>query len=461
MASKNMRKGANTNLHKIGGDAHTERIAYVPVPSVPTTRIPSFEPTRKIKITSWPTSSPSTEPSTPPSGMPTHIAVPPKVTKVELDDDTEQIAIATCEDSFVDLENLIPNISIPPLENVLVEYDYEAFILDSVEKETALMEVEYQMFKDVLSASPLIIDEEPATSDCSRMLADLFEPQGGASRVLNDNNVWRNYMGWKNSPADTFKGEDSECVNDNNLIVANATCYPINGKVTAQVPIDVDLPTLFFQQQIMQRIKTGVENDQFQTASIPTITFVGSSKPMEGGEDINRDNVLNPDIPNDDQGNNLLSAFGISAIVAFSAAVTVILSIIGLRYRGKTKQREFENIQKNAIALGAESKESQHSANGPDDVKINPNDYVQASPNSVEVVDMEISSPLCCGIIGAAPVQDGTNDKQKGFSMGAFLQGKDDISYDSGGDGISGNSAISVGTEDFGNGNEKVGLVRT
>lgn len=435
MASQSTKKSALYEIHSQESDEEQEqRVMYISAPGPPTTRIPSFAPTpTKIPVTENPTfhpsrsSPPSLMPTSSPSWKPTHVRVPPKV---EVDEDTKEIATATCEDSFVeDLDEFIPNVHIPPLEDMVVEYDYEAFILDTAVKEEALKEVEYEMFRAMLGTSPWMVDEKPLETDCSDMLADLLD-QRGTSRNLIESLNWGNYLGWKNYPPDRFK-EGAECVNSMNLTVANATCYPITGIVTAQVPFDLEIPSFSLKEQIVTHVKTGVENDHFQTESIPEITFIGVSGPIDFGEDINRDNVLNPDRPADViPKDNKLSAFGISAIVLISVSLTILLSIAWTKFRRRcstSKERELDKIQDDAIALGSLSEHAPSSPGTPE-VKLNPHDLVQVSPDSVEVVDTGVTSPFCCGTGGAT-----------GYGVGR-------------------DSLLSVQTEDFVDVNEKAAL---
>jgi len=434
-------------IHEVGDatPSHVSRNAFIPPPSPPTTRIPSFQPTpTPIPITGHPTTRPSASPTETPTFSPTHTPVPPKVEIEVIDNDTAQIAVATCEDSFVDLENLIPDVTIsdPPLEDVVVEYEYEAFIAnDVVSKDTALKEVEYKMFLDVLSASPLLVDGEPTADDCSGLLVDAIADQFTLSRLLNADEDWGKYLGWKNDPADRFK-TDAECVNPNKIVVPDATCYPIEGRVTAQVPIDADLTELALEQQIMERIKVGVDNEEFQTESIPQIEFLGypETGPGNGAGHIDRDVVPEPDRNGNGEPESL-SAFGVSAIVIFSAAITVVLAMYAIRSRRKTPERQLEQIQSDASSIAAAAKEENV-------VEVHNDNRTEANDESIEITEFMLSDP----IPQKATETANKTGKPSGFSR--FLKKKqpsDDISYASGNDVLSRDSAISVETEDFGN----------
>ena len=448
MATKNMKSRASTMIHEVSDAApsRVSRNAYIPPPSPPTTRIPSFLPTpTPIPITGHPTTRPSGSPSQPPTISPTHTPVPPKVEIEVIDNDTEQITVATCEDSFVDLQNLIPDVTIsdPPLEDVVVEYEYEAFIAnDVVDKDMALKEVEYKMFLDVLGASPLLVDGEPTADDCSSMLVDAIADQFTLSRLLSADEDWGKYLGWKNDPADRFK-TDTECVNRNNIVVPDATCYPIEGRVTAQVPIDAELTELALEQQIMERIKLGVENEEFQTDSIPQIEFLGypETGTGNGAGHIDRDVVPEPDRNGNPES---LSAFGVSAIVVFSAAITVVLAMYAIRARRRRQSPEsrLEQIQSDASSIAGAAKEESV-------MKVFPHDNgTEANDESIEITEFMLSDAIPQKATETAT----ETGKPSGFSR--FLKKKkpsDDISYASGNDGLSRDSAISVETEDFGN----------
>ena len=458
------------------------RKVYIQPPSPPTTPIPSYRPTpTPIPITSKPTvsSSPTVTASTPPSAVPQL----PKIVDVKADDNSKLISAITCEDSFVNLNYFfIPGqINDPPLKDVIVEYDYEAFILDNADQEKEVQSVDYQMFLDVLSASPWIQRDESdenkieldRSMSCDNMLADLMIPGRGSrsrsrsrtrsrSRFLVDaGGDWRPFLGWKNDHPD-YINIDTSCTK-NDFTVVGATCHTIHGSITGQVPENMELPDISIEQQVMKRIQTGIADNKFQTTNIPNMTFVGSSKLIDAG-DYNRDTVdtgadTGASQGTDDNGNDtLFSGFGITTIVALSIAITMALGIVGLRYRrSRSAKARFEKYQNDVIAMSGSNEESiSVIGNPPETPEPSRMFMTQASPDAVEII-ANTNNAMCC----AMEPLSGDLERKKSFSLGALmesLRGRDDISYgeDTGHgpdeNSLAHGSAFSVETEEFGNG---------
>jgi hypothetical protein len=441
------------------------------VPPSPTiSPLPTFNPTpTPIPITDKPTK--SSAPSKTPTKSPTLPPVQGERPKIIRDESTNIITAVTCEESFQvdDLLNSY-NFTNPPLTDVLVEFDYEVFVNDVSDKTAALQEIDYKMFTSVLNASPWMKNNIPTTS-CDEMLInvlniDLLPPASASSgsvgtgtRRLQTTEEWNYFLGWKNDPMDTYKG-GIDCVS--NRTVDGYTCYPVNGRITAQVPIDLELSPLAIQLRVMNHVKTGVENNQFLSGKIGAVEFLGQTI-TEGKSEVDRDKVpTSPPEPLNDGRNKLLSAFGITAICAISLTVVFVAALFGMRHRRNRNERQFEKLQNEAIVLGGvRSDDDLHT---PKKVEQPRQVFTESSPDGVEIVDMNTCGSVFCGTndggdeASLAPQDRDTSGGKKGFSIGSFMDGlrggKDDLSYVSKGldeKSIADDSALSVETEDYTN----------
>lgn len=364
----------------------------------------------------------------------------------------------TCEESLQQAEDILNsyNFTNPPLTDVVVEFDYEVLVNNVSDKVEALQEIDFKMFSSVLNASPWMANNMP-TSSCTEMLKtllniDLLQGNAGGRTLQTSTEDWGYFLGWKNDPMDTYK-DGTDCVTDRAM--EGFTCYPIHGRITAQVPVDLELSPLAIQLQVMNRVKTDIEDNQFLSGQIGGVTFLGQTL-NEGKSEVDRDMVPTrpPDVLTKDGGNKLLSAFGITVICAISATVLIVSALFGLRHRRNRNERQFEKLQNEAIVLGGAR--SDDPPQTPKKMEQPRHVFTESSPDGVEIVDMNTCGAACCGDgddVSAA--QDRTSGgNKKGFSLGSLMDGlrggKDDISYASGpskGD----DSALSVETEDYTN----------
>jgi hypothetical protein len=339
----------------------------------------------------------------------------------------------------------------PPLVDVVVEYDYELFVNDASDKAAALEEIDYKMFLSVLNNSPWMLNNIP-TSSCDEMLInvlnlDVLQPSGGRRLALS--NDWSYFLGWKNDPADTFQ-DGSSCITDR--AVDGFTCYPINGRITAQVPVDLELSPLAIQLQVMNQVKAGVDKDEFLSGKIGAVEFIGQT--IDGKNEIDRDGLPTSSPERLDDGNRLLSAFGITAISAICATVLCVAMLIGMRYRRRSNERNFQKLQNEATMLGGNGSGDSQTPQMEQPRQV----FTESSPDGVEIVDMNTcGSAFCGGGDDASTINNRERSGKKGFSIGSLMDGlrggKDDLSYASGpSKGADDNdSALSVETEDYGN----------
>eukprot|EP00979_Chaetoceros_neogracilis_P001030 scaffold191_cov273-Chaetoceros_neogracile.AAC.45 len=409
-------------------------------PSTTTSPIPTFNPTpAPRRVTDSPTK----------SEAPSAATVKPQIIR---EGESAKVSTVTCEHSFQNLDTLFSDVNVvvsdPPLVSVVVDYIYEAYISNDVsDRYKVLAVMEYNMFSSVLNTSPWMNNGVPQ-GNCTEMLSELlnFSFTGvGSGLIIPVEEDWTHFLGWKIEPPDSFK-EGAACVTQ--TIVDGSTCFPIEGRITAQVPVDNELSPVAIQTQVMNNIKNSVENNDFLNAQVVSMKFIGQSLNEDTGGP-----VFPTEAPLVADDNGLLSAFGISAICALSAAFLLILGVLKIRHRKNSEDRSFEEVQNDAISLGKgrsddlETPKSRHV-------------FTELSPDGVEIVDLD--SGFEGG--GAAPVGDtntvnSSSIGKKGFNFGSFmdsLRGRDDLSYASEpskhGDGrsLEDDSVLSVETEDYG-----------
>jgi hypothetical protein len=407
-------------------------------PSAPVTPIPTFNPTGQTRITNEPTK--SSAPTT------SQTREKPKIVKEE-----QKVVAITCENAFPDdLQTMFPNsnfvVTDPPLTDIVVTYIYEAFIDNTADKNVALSEMEYQMFFSVLSSSTWMTNGVP-TENCPDLLRDALglTSLNENRKMLVGDGDWSYFLGWKNEPADSFK-DGATCATE--TVKEGSTCYPIVGKITAQVPIDKEISPIIIQTQVMSNIKSSVENDEFLSENVLDMKFLGQTMDTNVGGGFDGPTTRNTEKP------NVLSAFGITAICALSVASVLIMVVFGIMRRRKRNQGDFEEIQNDAIALGTSRSDD------PETPKLSRNVFTETSPDGVEIVDLDGVFSGVGAPVGDTNTISSSGTGKRGFNLGSFmdsLRGKDDLSYASGpskhGDArsLADDSAISVETEDYGN----------
>jgi len=423
----------------------TKRNIILIAPSVTTSPSPTFHPTPLFYITNQPTI--SLAPTNFVSSAPSQTPEKPKIVREE---ETNDIAAVTCENAFPDdIQTLFSDskfvVTDPPLTDIVVTYNYEAFIDNNVDKDAALSEMEYSMFFSVLSSSTWMMDGGVPTENCNDILRDALSLYTDGTRMLAGDDDWSYFLGWKIEPSDSFK-DGATCATETTK--EGSTCYPIVGKITAQVPIDREFSPVTIRTQVMSNIKSSVENDEFLSEKVLDMKFLGQTLDTNGFNGP----TMPPQSP---EKPNLLSAFGITAICALSLALVLIALVFGIMRKRKKNQDDFEKIQNDAIELGARSDD-------PETPNQARNVYTETSPDGVEVVDLDGGF----GEVGASPVGDtntvsSSSTGKRGFNLGSFMDslrgGKDDLSYASGpskyddGRSLAEDSAMSVETEDYGN----------
>jgi len=374
------------------------------------------------------------------------------------------LSAVTCQNSFPNLEDLFSDMNIivsdPPLIDIIIQYIYEAFLVDDGNKNDALAAIEDAIFSSVLNETPWMMNNEPnPESDCTELLATLLNlsitniiTNTNSNRLLTTNDDdWSHFLGWKNQPSDSFQ-EGATCVNKK--VVEGSTCYRIEGKITAQVPIDSNLSPAAIQTQVMSNIKSSVDNGDFISTEVLSMQFLGQT--FDGNIGFTSGPFFPTAAPVNEDVDELLSIFGISAICALSAALILIMGVFGNQHRRRSKERSFGEIQDDAINLGNLKSDDLETPTAR-------NVFTESSPDGIEIVDL--NAGFGGGGAGAAPVGDtntvnSASTGRTGFNFGSFmdsLRGKDDLSYASGpsqhGDGrsLADDSALSVETEDYGN----------
>jgi Predicted solute binding protein len=436
-------------------------VIFAPTPT--TSPLPTFNPTpTPIPITDKPTK--SNAPSKTPTRAPTLSPVQDERPKVIRDEITNVITAVTCEESFhVDTLLNAYNFTNPPLTDVMIEFDYEAFVNDGFDKTAALEEIDYKIFISVLNASPWMNNNIP-TSSCDDMLINVLNidvlGETTRNRKLQLSEDWDYFLGWKNDPVDAYI-DGTDCVSDPIENLDGYTCYPIHGRITAQVPIDLELSPMAIQLQVMNHVKASVENNPFESENIGAVSFIGQTI-LEDRNEVDRDKVPTspPDSLNND--NNLLSAFGITVICAIAVTVVFVTGLFGRRYHKRRKERQFEALQNEAISLGGGVPRSDDYPQTPEKVEQPRHVFTESSPDGVEIVDMNTCDARAGGDDDASAQDRGKSGGRRGFTIGSLMDGfrggKDDLSYASGlskggmeEHSIADDSALSVETEDYTN----------
>jgi len=363
----------------------------------------------------------------------------------------------SCEDRFYDFEAITEGVfdsEEPLLTDITISYEYEANIARGVDVGDVIRDVERTIFLDVAASTPLYSADdsggELTAMNCDKLIAlalDLpFARMRLRGRQLNESDDWKNFLGIKSTPEDEKSGKTCQT---SMTADPDTTCYSINAFATVQVPEVQELDPDFVRMKVLQHVKSSMDSNSYATNEMPRMSFVGMRSIDGDGIDINRDEVLNVEPPTSEPTDDgLLTPLGISLAAGLSIAVLLAGLICGVRMK---KQRKLSDGQfaklDDPVVLGGDGDGDHESDMSPRPSKRNV--FTQASPESVEVIDVNENK----GAGGWTNCGQGSCGGQ--LSIGDFMDNfratDESVSLESEDyKSIAEDSALSVQTEEYG-----------
>ncbi len=320
---------------------------------------------------------------------------------VKSTDNEDRIIAISCEDAFTvedtityDVYNITLPLSNPILSDIVINFEYDAYLLDDSNSNQALKDVEDKIFNSIVKYSPLLADDGITITDvtCDELLENTFESMLvslgfiASSRSSNiADNKWNYYLGFNKEPMDFISSEAGGCSASISNAPTGTTCKAISSSFIAQIPVNRDLDTAIIKTQMLQHVKNGFEKNEYTTGQIPSMIFVGTRDALGQNP---TDHVID-----EEKGNGLLeraaklfTAFGVSMTFFLVLATSILLGIFYYKYKVKRDMREknykegLECAPKDAI----------------DEKNMQCAKITQSFDDGKEIVEAEYNT--CCGV---------------------------------------------------------------
>lgn len=324
---------------------------------------------------------------------------------VKSTDNEDRIIAISCENAFTvedeilyDVYNITLPLSNPILSDIVINFDYDAYLLDDSDSNQALKDVEDNIFNSIVKYSPLLADDGFTITDatCDELLENTFESMLvslgfiASSRSTNiADNEWNYYLGFNKEPIDVISSEAGGCASSMTDAPTGTTCKAISSSFIAQIPVNRELDTDMIKTQMLQHVKNGFEKKEYVTRQIPSMIFVGTRDAL--GQ--NPTNVIDEEKENGllEKAAKLFTAFGVSMTFFLVLATSILCGIFFYKFKIKRDMRE-----KNELSyINKEGLECV-----PQDV-IEEEDLqrakiTQSFDDGVEIVEAEYNT--CCGV---------------------------------------------------------------
>lgn len=304
--------------------------------------------------------------------------------------DNDQVTSITCEDSFVATRILINsernlwfNLTDPILSNIIVTFDYDAYIMPDIDEMVAIEEVKNEIFSHVAKKSPLLLDNSGVVVT-NTTCDDLLENTIRSMLSLRTGQNWDYYLGWKSS-LDIIH---SEKCNSSLPSLNEEYCKTITSSLTAQVPVARELNELSVRVEVIEHIRDGFEGGIFLTESVQNLAFLGMRDfSQQGPTDVIDDNKPHQKIRPEEDELGVMSAFGISATALLGILTLFTCGIFGYKIKDRTKgARQASFREEDLVGFQEEEVKEETKEEIKRDIQVSEAVYTHACSDGVELV---------------------------------------------------------------------------
>jgi hypothetical protein len=345
----------------------------------------------------------------------------------------DDITSISCEGCLSDRTEayINENVTIPitfyedPFDDITVQFDYDANFQNGVDEAIAIQEVKNSILLSVMKQSPLLIDNgitvTPTDVTCDTLLDDTFrsklESYGIIRRFLRRlsdttdiaDDEWDYYMGWKNQPDDVHSDHATVCdVSSVPTDALSSYCKPITSSLTAQVPKARDLDNIIVQQQILEFIRNGFDQNEYITDSVTSMKFLGARNLFSSDPtDVMSDNKTNRFR---ESAAKLMTKFGISATALLGFVTLFSCGVFGYKVKSN-RSRSSKSTHTRSKYLSSKSEDSDK------EQPLSRAIYTHYSTDAVEIVDVGVNQD---GLMNGKFVEGFEESNQEGDVQTGF-----------------------------------------